>query len=153
MVAFVPRDIATWCAAYEAAPAVKRRAFWVGFLSSLAKYESTYREAAVGGGNRWFGLLQIAPSTARGYDCRARTGAALQDGAENLSCAIRILARTVPRDGVIHGYAGGKGLGVTADWAPMHKRVKRAEMASWLQAQSYCQSPATVRPRGRVLVD
>ena len=88
-------------------------------MSALAKHESTYRPWAVGGGGRWYGLLQILPATARGYKCNARTGQSLKDGAANLSCAVRIMAHTVPRDGVIHGYRGRKGQGVTADWGPM----------------------------------
>jgi hypothetical protein len=64
----VPRDIETWCPAYEDNPPELRRAFWVGMMSALAKHESTYRPTAVGGGNLWFGLLQIYPDTARRYD-------------------------------------------------------------------------------------
>jgi hypothetical protein len=55
----VPRDISTWCPAYESNPPELRRAFWVGLMSALAKHESTYRPRAVGGGNRWFGVMQI----------------------------------------------------------------------------------------------
>lgn len=142
----VPRDIATWCPAYPAATVQDRRAFWVGFMSALAKYESTYRADAVGGGGKWYGLLQILPATARGYKCRVGTGAALKDGAANLSCAARIMAVTVPRDGVIYA-PGGKG--VAADWGPMRSRAKRADMANWLRGQPYCQSRASLRPAMR----
>ncbi len=149
LVDLVPRDIATWCPAYPQASDADRRAFWVGFLSALAKYESNYKPHVVGGGGKWHGLLQILPGTARGYKCQARTGKALRDGGANLSCAIRIMARTVPRDGVIHGYKNKKGQGVTADWGPMHSKPKRREMAAWLRGQGYCQSVATKRPKPR----
>ena len=149
LVETVPRDIAYWCPAYPGKGAAERRAFWVGFLSALAKHESTYRPWAVGGGGKWFGLLQILPGTARGYACTARTGAGLKSGAANLSCAVRIMARTVPRDGVIHGYRGKRGQGVTADWGPMHSAAKRREMAGWLRRQTYCLSPGATRPRAR----
>ena len=69
--AIVPEDIATWCPAYESAGREDREAFWVGLVSALAKHESTYRPTAVGGGGRWYGLLQILPSTARHYNCQA----------------------------------------------------------------------------------
>lgn len=132
--ATVPADIDNWCPAYRKAGPAQRRAFWAGLFSALAKHESTWNPKAVGGGGRWFGLLQIAPATARGYGCAARDGAALKDGAANVSCAIRIAAHTVPRDGVV---AAGNG-GVAADWGPMTVASKRAEIAAWTRAQPYC---------------
>jgi hypothetical protein len=149
LVELVPADIETWCPAYERATDANRRAFWVGFMSSLAKHESTYKPWAVGGGGKWYGLLQILPATARGYKCNVGTGEALKNGAANLSCAVRIMAHTVPRDGVIHGYVNRKGRGVTADWGPMHSAAKRRDMAGWLRQQSYCTSVNTVRPKLR----
>ena len=146
LVDLVPRDIADWCPAYVAADDAARRAFWVGFLSALAKHESTYKPWAVGGGGRWYGLLQILPRTARGYKCNAGTGDALKSGPANLSCAVRIMARTVPRDGVIYG-KGGRG--VAADWGPMRSAAKRREMAGWLKKQSYCKPVSITRPRAR----
>ncbi|WP_235862305.1 transglycosylase SLT domain-containing protein [Roseovarius litorisediminis] len=145
LVQLVPGDIANWCPAYPQADADRRRAFWVGFLSALAKHESTYRPDAVGGGGKWFGLLQIKPSTARGYKCRAGSGAALKNGPDNLSCAVRIMAVTVPRDGVVSRGMGG----VAADWGPLHNRSKRNDMMAWTRAQSYCKPIESVRPQQR----
>ncbi|MEJ6477951.1 MAG: transglycosylase SLT domain-containing protein [Octadecabacter sp.] len=135
LLSLVPDDIATWCPAYPDADQDQRAAFWAGMLSTLAKHESTWNPNAVGGGGRWFGLVQIAPATARGYGCDAGSGEALQDGAANLSCAVRIAAVTVPRDGVVA--AGGRGL--AADWGPFHSAAKREDMQAWISAQSYCQ--------------
>ncbi len=130
----VPRDIAAWCPTYPENNAKMRAAFWVGLLSAMAKHESTWNPKAVGGGGQWFGLVQISPATARGYDCLAISGEALKDGVSNLSCAIRIMAHTVPRDGVV-----AEGMrGVAADWGPFHSASKRAEMAAWTTQQSYC---------------
>ncbi|QUJ77996.1 transglycosylase SLT domain-containing protein [Sulfitobacter albidus] len=148
LITTVPRDITTWCPAYPENGPEQRGAFWVGYMSALAKYESTYKPWAVGGGGRWYGLLQILPATARGYDCRAGTGEALKDGAANLSCAARIMAVTVPRDGVIHA-RDTRWRGVSADWGPMRNARKRGEMASWLRKQSYCVPVGTLRPRAR----
>lgn len=144
----VPADIAQWCPAYPGADAAQRRAFWAGFLSALAKHESTYREGAVGGGERWYGLLQILPATARGYGCAAGSRAALLRGGANLSCAARIMAVTVPRDGVIAA-KDARWRGVAADWSPMRNEAKRMEMAGWLRRQSYCVPVSSVRPRAR----
>lgn len=149
LVTMVPGDIQNWCPAYAQAGPDQRSAFWVGFMSALAKHESTYRPEAVGGGGLWYGLLQILPSTARLYDCRARSGAALKNGAANLSCGIRIMAVTVPRDGVIHAYTKSKKRrwrGVSADWGPMRSKKKRADMAAWLRKQDYCRPLASKRP-------
>lgn len=149
LVDLVPADIANWCPKYPTATEAERRAFWVGFMSALAKHESTYQPWAVGGGGKWYGLLQILPATARGYKCHVGTGQALKNGAANLSCAARIMATTVPRDGVIHGYRGRKGQGVTADWGPMHSAAKRRDMAGWLKRQTYCKPVGATRPKAR----
>jgi len=143
----VPHDIKGWCPAYERAGAKGRRAFWVGLLSALAKHESTYRPDAVGGGGRWYGLLQILPATARGYGCAARTGRALKDGSANLACAIRIMATTVPRDQAIAVHRG-RWRGVAADWGPMTSSTKRRDMSAWLRKQPYCTAPSK-RPQAR----
>ncbi len=148
LVDIVPRDIENWCPAYEDNSDAQRRAFWVGYMSALAKYESTYKPWAVGGGGRWYGLLQILPATARGYKCNARTGEALKNGAANLSCAVRIMAFTVNRDGVIHA-RDKKWRGVSADWGPMRSAKKRASIASWTKRQSYCQLTSSIRPQMR----
>ena len=148
LVEMVPKDIQTWCPHYPEASDADRRAFWLGFMSALAKFESTYNPDAVGGGGKWYGLLQILPATARGYKCRVGTGEALKDGAANLSCALRIMAVTVPRDGVVHA-KDNRWRGVSADWGPMRSPSKRADIANWLKRQPYCASRGSIRPRTR----
>ncbi|MEP2506718.1 MAG: transglycosylase SLT domain-containing protein [Paracoccaceae bacterium] len=144
----VPSDIADWCPTYEQADMAQRRAFWAGFLSALAKFESTYKPGAVGGGGQWFGLLQIQPSTARQYGCQAGSGQTLKNGAANVSCAIRIMAVTVPRDDAI-AVKDGRWKGVAADWGPMRSDSKRRDMSVWLKRQTYCRPLSSVRPRKR----
>lgn len=134
LIEMVPNDIKKWCPSYEGQNEFERSAFWIGLLSAMAKHESTWNPAAVGGGGQWFGLVQISPGTARGYGCGATSGQALKNGADNLSCAVRIMASTVPRDGVV----AAKMRGVAADWGPFHSASKRAEMAAWTSSQSYC---------------
>ncbi len=144
----VPRDIDRWCPAYAEADARDRRAFWVGMMSALSKYESTYNPTAVGGGGRWFGLLQIAPGTARAYGCRATSGEALKNPRLNLSCAARIMNVTVARDLAVAVH-DGRWRGVAADWGPMTSRNKIAAMSAWTSRQDYCQPDVVVRPRVR----
>lgn len=133
----VPADIDTWCPNYRAADQEGRAKFWTGLISALAKHESTWNEQAVGGGGLWFGLVQIAPATARGYRCEAGSGAALKDGVANLRCGVRIMAQTVPRDGVVS--AGMRG--VAADWGPFHSTSKHQDMIDWVSQQPYCKAP------------
>lgn len=130
----VPADIETYCPGYAEASEAERKAFWAGLLSALAKHESTWNPEAVGGDGRWFGLVQISPGTARGYGCQAQSGEALKDGEKNLSCALRIAAVTVPRDGVVS--RGGRGF--AADWGPFHSERKRNDIINWTRSQSYC---------------
>jgi hypothetical protein len=132
----VPSDIETWCPGYKTASKEERRAFWVGILSGLAKYESGFNARASGSG-RYHGLMQISPKTASAYKCDARSGAALKDGSANLACAVKIIARQVGRDGVV----AGKGrAGVGRDWGPMSKAKVRAEIAGWTAKQAYCKA-------------
>jgi hypothetical protein len=133
----VPRDIGDWCPGYAEADTGQRRAFWAGLISALAWHESTHDHTAVGGGGQWFGLVQIAPGTAQWRGCRATTGEALLDGPANLSCGLRIMGITVPRDQVI-----SEGMrGVAADWTPFRSAEKREEMRTWLRRQDFCQPP------------
>ncbi|MGR3659871.1 MAG: transglycosylase SLT domain-containing protein [Paracoccaceae bacterium] len=130
----VPGDIEEYCPAYPKASRDDKAAFWSGLLSALAKHESTWNPKASGGGGQWIGLTQISPATARHYGCKATSVAALKNGADNLSCSIRIIAVTVPRDGVVsHGRRG-----VAADWAPFLNAKKEADMMAWTRSQSYC---------------
>ncbi|WP_394198361.1 transglycosylase SLT domain-containing protein [Litoreibacter albidus] len=146
LLSTVPHDIAEWCPAYASNGLDKRAAFWNGLLSALAKHESTWKPRAVGGGGLWYGLTQILPGTARGYKCRVGSGEALKDGSDNLSCAVRILAHTVPRDNAVARKANGRLGGVAADWGPMTKSGKRKEMAGWLRRQKYCKPLSATKP-------
>lgn len=142
----VPADIDTWCPAYESGSREQREAFWLGLVSALVKHESTFKPTAVGGGGKWIGLMQILPSTARLYGCQATTVDGLKDPRANLSCGLRIMARTVARDGVVSANMRG----VAADWGPFHSRKKREDMIAWTRAQGYCTGMGrSLRPVGR----
>lgn len=134
LLTHVPGDIGTWCPGYVSAPPQERAYFWTGLLSALARYESTWNPQAVGGGGRWFGLVQISPATARLYGCEADSAAELKDGSANLACAVQIASETVPRDGVVAANRGG----FAADWGPFMSAEKRAAMAAWVSSQGYC---------------
>lgn len=135
----IPDDIHQWCPSYAENSEDQRAQFWVGLISSLAKWESTWNPQAVGGNGRWFGLVQIAPATARGYGCEATSAEELKNGKANLSCAIRIWANTVPRDGVVAAKESGNRGGVAADWGPFTNTALNADMRKWTSRQSYCE--------------
>ncbi|MDP3341077.1 transglycosylase SLT domain-containing protein [Frigidibacter sp.] len=139
----VPTDIATFCPGYATASLEEREAFWVGMLSALAKHESTWNPKASGGGGQWLGLMQIAPGTARAYNCEATSASALKDGSANLACAVKIAARQVGKDRAILSNGRGGWAGLARDWAPMRSSGKVAEMASWTKAQPYCRVPSS----------
>ena len=134
----IPRDISTWCPAYANNPPERRRAFWVGMMSALARQESTLNPSAMGGGGQWVGLLQIYPPTARHYGCAADTAEALRNPEANLACAARIMAVTVARDQAV-AIHDSRWRGVAADWGPMTSRAKRDTMSAWTRDQDYCQ--------------
>ena len=134
LVKLVPADIHDYCPGYEAAGESSRKAFWVNLVASLSFHESTWNPRISGGDGRWHGLLQIAPATARGYGCRAGDAGTLKDGALNVSCGLRIMAVTVPRDGVISAGMGG----VAADWGPFHQQNKRRDIQSYTNSLPYC---------------
>ena len=127
----VPQDIADFCPAYPKADEEQRAALWTGLLSAIAKHESRWNPRAAGGGGRYLGLMQISRATWGNFGC----GGNIRDGADNLACAVRIIARQVGRDGVVG--AGGRG-GVARDWGPMKVSAKRAEIAGWTRKQAYC---------------
>ena len=132
-------DIDTFCPGYNSATDLERKAFWVGLLSGLARYESTWNPRAAGAGGRYRGLLQIFPQTARFRGCDINGASDLYDGSKNLACAVRIAAAAVERDGVVAGSPGNWG-GVAADWPPLRNASKRATIAEFTRSQSYCQA-------------
>ena len=144
----VPRDIDEWCPAYADNDAGERAAFWAALLSTLSRYESTWNPGAVGGGGRWFGLLQIYPPTAEFRDCRVQSGEGLKHGPSNLNCAVRIMAVTVPRDNAI-SVKDGRWRGVAADWGPIRNDWMRRDMQRYTKRQTYCRPLSEVRPKRR----
>ena len=134
MLETVPADIEAWCPAYAAAAPDQRAAFWGGLVSVLAWYESTHNPRAIGGGGRWFGLVQIAPATARHRGCEVGSGQALLNAGDNLRCGVRIMAQNVVRDRVVSRDLRG----VAAEWGPFYSRPRREAMRDWVRSQDYC---------------
>ena len=136
LVKLVPDDIERYCPEYAEASERERKAFWVNLLASISFHESTWRPDVSGGNGRWHGLMQISPATAEGYGCTAQSAEALKNGRRNVACALRIMATTVTRDGVIS--AGMRG--IAADWGPFHQERKRTDIQSYTRELPYCSS-------------
>lgn len=149
----VPNDIAKWCPAYAQAGPAQRRHFWVGLMSTLAKHESTYRPAVSGDSGRSHGLLQIRTPTAELFGCQSTSKAQLHQPVGNLSCAVRIMSKTVIRDNAVSHKSNGKRGGMGADWGPFVQSAKREDMRAWVKRQDYCQrvmtAPGALRPKSR----
>lgn len=148
LLTVVPQDVTEWCPAYPENDKEARAAFWAGFISTLARYESTWNPRAVGGNGRWFGLMQIYPPTAEFRDCRIQSGEGLKRGSDNLNCAIRIMNVTVPRDNAI-STKDERWRGVAADWGPIRNDWMRRDMQNYTSRQVYCRRLEDVRPPAR----
>ncbi len=133
LLTMLPTDADEYCPGFELGDDAQRSSFWVGLFSALAFYESTWKEDAVGGGGRWYGLVQIDPRSADWYGCEVTSRAGLLNGEANMRCAVRIAAKQVPR-------AGSIAVGMR-DWGPFHNELIRAKIAAWTREQPYCAAP------------
>ena len=109
----VPKDIQTFCPAYEGLDAVKRTRFWAGLLSAMAKPESGFKpetkyvEPDIVDANKEKvvsrGLLQISIESAnqRAYACAIKNADDLHKVEVNLNCAARIMRHWVAKDGLV----------------------------------------------------
>jgi len=147
LVSMVPSDIGNYCPAYQTADQSKRMAFWVGLISALAKFESSYKPEAKftepnifdAQGNRVVsrGLLQISIESGRGYGCVIPTAEALHEPVVNLACTVRIMNRLITRDGLI-GSTADPWKGAAAYWSPFRKQARRQDIQNWTKRQAYC---------------
>lgn len=123
-----------------------RIAFYVMFLSSLARYESNFKPETTYTENFYDnqgeliisrGPLQLSKESANGYGCKITDEKQLHDVKTNLSCGVRILNKWVDNDGVIHGKsASGKWLGGSRYWSPLRSAEKTATIMK--KARSTC---------------
>lgn len=83
---------------------------WVHLMAAMARYESNfntdevYLESFKGSDGKRIisiGLFQISLSSGNAYGCKFKDQAALKDPIQNLKCAVLILSRWIPKDGVI----------------------------------------------------
>lgn len=147
----VPKDIGKFCPTYKRLPRKKRIQFWVGLLSSMAEFESTFNPEAAARGpskdrfrrrgmNR--GLLQISKESANqpGYSCGIKKAKHLHDPAVHLPCAVKILSTWVSADRVIASYKGDKKTrGGARYWAVLREKNGRLPaISNFTRNLSFC---------------
>ena len=139
---FTPIGLETFCPGYAAKGEADRQAFWVGLLSSMARWETSgynpttvYRES---NGELSIGVLQLSVTDSR--TCPWIDEATIRQAEPNVRCGIRILARDVVRDGMIaEGTNKTTARGAARYWGPM-RTVKRDDVAAWTAGQTYCRA-------------
>lgn len=124
-----------------------RIAFYVMFLSSLARYESNFKPETTytenfrdNQGNLIVsrGPLQLSKESANGYGCKITDEKQLHDVKTNLTCSVRILNKWVDKDEAISGKSdSGKWLGCARYWSPCRKADKLKAIME--KAKSVCQ--------------
>lgn len=116
---------------------------WVHLLAAMAKYESgfdpkkEYRENFTGrDGKRIIstGLFQISLSSGNGYGCGFKTQADLKDPFQNIRCAVKILTKWVPKDGVVAaGGSNSTAKGGARYWSVLRTSGKLKEVKNTLK--------------------
>lgn len=127
----VPRDIETFCPNYARLGAEERKGVWLMMVSAIAKFESnfrpsvSYRENFVNSKGELIvsrGLLQLSSESANGFGCRIRQESDLHDPEKNLTCGVRILTRTITRDGIVTEKTAEHWKGGARYWSVLRKQ-------------------------------
>lgn len=149
-----PTDAAAYCPAYATLNEEEREAFWLGLISSMARFESGFRP------NTSFqesfndrtgrpvvsrGLLQLSHESANSglYRCGIQNSEELHDPRTNLTCAVKIMAALVSRDGTIGTRQNGRWRGGSAYWS-----VLRTTSGSNPKIRSYTGGMVVCQRRG-----
>lgn len=118
-----PEDCATFWTGYADADEAGRKQFWLMLISAIAREESNfdpnceYQEPPPLN-QKSLGLMQLS-TTDTAYGCDFPDEEAVKDPQKNLSCAVRIFARLVNRDGRIGGDADHRKEGAARYWSTL----------------------------------
>lgn len=113
LLAAKPSDILSYA---SAALEYDQACLYTELLAQLAHYESDFNPGTMyqeKDGNWSIGLLQVSVTDDAIYGCSLKSQSGAKDPKENIRCAVRILNRWVPKDGVISsgstatGWKGG----------------------------------------------
>lgn len=150
LVTLVPKDITTFCPAYDQLDANKRMHFWVGLLSAMAKLESGFKpetkyvEPDIVDANKQNvvsrGLLQISIESAnqKAYGCGIQQTEDLHRVDVNLNCAAQIMQHWVEKDDLIAA-ASKPAVGAARYWSVLRAwRGHLDEIASFTKSMGAC---------------
>ena len=106
--AFVPKDIRRWCPGFRRQGLEGRKAFYLGLISGIARFETDFRahvKYLEAGGHYSRGILQLG-QLALSYYPEGRCDASgdprqLHDLRENISCGVMLVNHWVEKDGYI----------------------------------------------------
>lgn len=127
----VPRDAHEWCPAFARQSNEGRKAFYLGFISGIARFETDFRahvKYLEAGGHYSRGLLQLGQLALSYYpDSRCDVSGdprQLHDLQENLSCGAMLVEYWVRRDNYIAsdgnvGDADGRYFGAARYWSTL----------------------------------
>jgi hypothetical protein len=151
LLAATPADATEFCPRFAALDPAGRERFYVGLISKMAQFESgfdpttSFQESfndAQGNPVISRGLLQLSIESANAYPgCTLTNAQQLHDSQTNLTCAVAILNRLVPRDGVFglrtdDGWKGG-----AAYWSVLRTTSsRRAPIEAFTRALPGCEA-------------
>ena len=144
----VPNDIANYCAKYPQLNNRGRGDFWVGLISKLAYFESSYNPETSyterfsdNEGNSVIsrGLLQLSIESANGnYACGLTNATQLHDPKTNLECGVRIFNKLVIQNGVINTHLNGSWQGLSRYWSPFRDSIKNQTLMDYTNTLKLC---------------
>jgi hypothetical protein len=150
LATIAPKDIRTFCPAYEGLDADKRSRFWAGLLSAMAKRESGFKpetkyvEPDIVDANSQNvvsrGLLQISMESAnqKAYGCGIQQAQDLHEVDVNLNCAARIMRHWVEKDGLIAA-ASKPAVGAARYWSVLRAwRGHLGEITGFTKGMDVC---------------
>ena len=150
LATLAPKDIMTFCPAYDGLDADKRSRFWVGLLSAMAKPESGFKpetkyvEPDIVDANSQHvvsrGLLQISMESAnqKAYGCGIQQAQDLHKVDVNLNCAARIMRHWVEKDGLIAA-ASKPAVGAARYWSVLRAwRGHLVEITGFTKGMEVC---------------
>lgn len=120
-----PKDAAAFCPRYAQLSPRDRKQFWILLISGIAERESSFNARAslqepLPLSERSIGLLQLSLTDAEDFGCHFTTEAQIESPADNLDCAVHIMAVIVDRDNLIGGDRRGTNQGLAGYWAVLN---------------------------------
>lgn len=144
------KDAAAYCPNFAALDDQGRNDFFVGLLSAMARFESSFDPKRKftetfndRNGNPVIsrGLLQLSIESGNGgYQCGFADENALHDPQQNLECGVRIMNKLVGQNDYIGASVGGKWKGGARYWSvlrPTHS--KNPKIRAFTQQMTICQ--------------